>query len=338
MFKLTKEQTELAINACKFAASRHANQGFECVLINADSESNKVTFTAGDSIVEKIRVISCDVELSLSVAVNAAKFSQSIAACKNPTILLKDQLTVKSGRRVFNIHTVDPSAYPAYPESIKENEMDIAPNELIDAIKTVAFSAAKNDVRYVLNGVFIGKNAVATNGHRLCIYPLGLDKDAIISIDAVNKMPSDIDGKVYLSNNVLSFVSDEYSFKSKLIDGKYVPYEKIIPSKFTSNVTVNREDFIDAVKAAKINSPDSGNIFFKFGKDSEIKSRSGKNEDAVIGFDCESSNEFEMGFNSSYLIEALNMLSLDSIDIKFTDGQLYIEQEGVANLISMVKA
>jgi len=337
MFTLTKEQTDLAVSVCKFAASRHANQGFECVLIEADSEKNTVTLTAGDSIVEIVRVINCDVQLSINAAVNAAKFSQSIAACKTPTVLIKDQMTVKSGRRVFNIHTVDPAAYPSYPEAVKENEIDINPIDLIDAIKTVSFAAAKNDVRHILNGVFIGANAVATNGHRICIYPLGIKKDAIISIEAVSKIPTDISGKVYLSDNVLSIVSDEYSFKCKLIDGRYVPYEKIIPKKFVSTVTVSRADFIDAVKAAKINSPESGNVQFKFGKESEIKSRSGKNEDAVIGFDCESSKEFEIGFNSSYLIEALSMLTLESIDMKFTDSQVYIEQAGVINLVSMVR-
>ena len=164
-----------------------------------------------------------------------------------------------------------------------------------------------------------------------------MSKDAIISIEAVSKIPTDIEGKVYLSNNILSIISSDHSFKSKLIDGKYVPYQKIVPTEFKSTVTVNREDFIDAVKAAKINSPESGNVFFKFGKESEIKSRSGKNEDAVIGFDCESTSEFEIGFNSSYLIDALSMLTLESIDMKFTDSQLYVEQAGVINLISMVR-
>jgi len=337
MFTLTKKQSEAVSQVCKMASSRHANQGFECVLIQADSETNTVKLTAGDSIVEIIRVLNTEVETSVSVAVNAAKFMQSVLACGDCTVVVKDQMTIKNGRRSFKLHTVNSDAYPAYPDSVTEHEVNISPVSLIEAVKAVSFASAKNDVRHILNGVFIGRDAVATNGHRVCLYPLGLEKSAIVSIEAVGKIPLDIDGKVYLSENVLSIVSTEYSFKCKLIDGRYVPYEKILPKKFKHDVTVNTADFIDAVKAAKINAPESGNILLMFGEKSEIKSRSGKNEDATVGFDCVSSAEFEIGFNSSYLIDALNVVVSESVNIKFTESQVYIEDAGIISLISMVR-
>ena len=102
-------------------------------------------------------------------------------------------------------------------------------------------------------------------------------------------------------------------------------------------MTVNTAHFIDAVKAAKINAPESGNILLMFGEKSEIKSRSGKNEDATVGFDCVSSDEFEIGFNSSYLIDALNVVVSESVNIKFTESQVYIEDAGIISLISMVR-
>lgn len=336
MFTIEKEYIEAVSQVCKTAASRHANQSFECVLIEA-SEHGLVSLTGGDGIVEIKRVIPCDVKTSFSIAVNAAKFSQAVSACGNPSVTLKDQLIVKSGRRQFKLHTVNADIYPAYPEAVDDNKMDINPSNLIDSIKAVSFAAAKNDVRHMLNGVFIGAHAVATNGHRMCVLDLGLQKDAIVSIEAVNKIPLDIDGDVYLSNNVLSIVSSEYSFKCKLIDGKYVSYERALPKDFKYTVDVNREDFIDSIKAAQINAPESGNVSFHFCDKSVIKSRSGKQEDALIGFDCTSSDDFEMGLNSSYLLNALNAVKSESVSIKFTDSQAVIEQDGMVNVISMCR-
>lgn len=335
MFTIEKNQIESIKQVCKTAASRHACQSFECVLIEADGDS--VTLTGGDGIVEIQRTIPANVKTGFKVAVNATKFMQAVNACGDATVVLKDQLIVKAGRRQFKLHTVDADAYPAYPQAIDDHKLDIDPQNLIESIKAVSFAAAKNDVRHMLNGVYIGKDAAATDGHRMAVVPLELDKSAIVSIEAVNKIPLDFGGSVFLSDNVLSIVSDDKSFKCKLIDGKYVSYDKAIPSKFNHTVEVNRADFIDAIKAAQINAPESGNVLFHFCQDSTIKSRSGRSEDAQVGFDCTTDSDFEMAFNSSYLLSALSVLHSESVVIKFADSQLVIESDGMINVISMCR-
>lgn len=335
MFTLTKEHANIIKQVCNSAANRHANQSFECVLIEASE--NAVTLTAGDGVVQVQRTISTEVTSNFSVAVNAQKFNQAFNSCRNPSVTLKDQLIVKSGRRIFKLHAIDADVYPAFPESVGDKKLCIDPLTIIDSIKSVSFSAAKNDVRYMLNGVYIGKHAVGTNGHRLCCVELGIESSAILSIEAVSKIPDDIKGDAFLSENVFSIIDDGYSFKCKLIQGKYVSYERAIPSKFNHTVTVNRDDFIDAVKAAKINAPDTGNVLFSFGPESKITSRSSKNEDASIGFDCDADGEFEMGFNSSYLLDALNAIHSDSVLIQFTDSQACIINDLSVNVISMAR-
>ena len=338
MFTLTKDHIEYVKQVCKTAATRHANQAFECVLIECDSTRNEVKLTGGDGIVEIVRVLSADVETDFSTAVNAVKFMQSVDACKSPTGILKDQLIVKHGRRQFKIQTVSAEAYPAYPKSVDDHKIDgVTPSNLIDTIKAVSFAAAKNDVRHMLNGVFIGGHAVATNGHRMCVIDLGLSKNAIVSIEAVNKIPLDISGTVFLSDNVMSIIDESYEFKCKLIDGKYIGYERAIPQSSVNNVSVERADFIDAIKAAQINAPDSGNVIFHFCDESTIRSRSGRNEDAKIGFDCETSADFEMSFNSSYLIDALKVIKSESVELLFTDSQMYFREGGILNVISMCR-
>ena len=337
MFKIEKSQIETIKHVCKSAASRHMNQAFECVLINADSNSGVVVLTAGNGTIEMSSSLSCEVKSSFVIAVNAQKFMQSVESCGDPDVSLKDQLIVKSGRRQFKIQTVTADAYPQFPESVDENKLDISASDLISTIKSVSFAAAKNDVRYVLNGVHIGDDAVATNGHRMSYTSLNLKGSAIVDIDAVNRIPPTITGDVYLSDNVLSIVNEFESFKCKLIDGKYPDYKSVIPKEFNHEVTVNRLDFIDALKAARINAPESGNVAIKFCNESIINSRSGKQEDAAIGFDCETSSDFDMGFNSSYLIEALSVLNCDSVEMKFTDNLVYIESDGIKNTVAMCR-
>jgi DNA polymerase-3 subunit beta len=340
MFKITKNQIEDINTVCKAAATRHANQAFENVLINV-SIDGIVFFTGGDGTIQIDRnIVSDKVETGFTISVNAHKFSQAITACGDCTVILKDQLIVKSGRRNFKLQAVDAESYPSFPEPTNNDKIDISAENLIDSIKSVAFASAKNDVRYVLNGVCIGVDAVATNGHRMAVMPLGLSKSVIVSIDAVGKIPAGAKGEIYISDNILSIVDsvNQSSFKCKLVDGRYPEYKKVVPKKSTvkHEATVNRVDFIDAIKAAQINMPDSGNVLFTFGENT-IKSRSGKNEYAEVGFDCDCSSNFEMSFNSSYLLGALSSLISDKVTMGFTDSQVVIECDGMTNIISMCR-
>lgn len=331
MFTLDSNLTNLVKQVCDLA-SKNPNQALECVLLEVND--GYLSLTAGNGVVEIRRVLQVDSQSNFTTAVNAKKFYQSISSCKNPVVTLNDDLIVKSGRRRFTIKTIDPNAYPIYPDSTDESKIDMGSNELVDCIKKVAFAAAKNDVRYMLNGVFIGKHAVATNGHRVCVHDLGLDKEAIVNIDSVSKMPEGFEGDVYLSENILAIKGEGYHFKSKLIDGKYISYEKAIPTDFDKTVSVDKSDIIDAIKAAKINAPESLNVLFKFGESSEIISKNSRKENAHIGFECTTTDSFEIGFNSDYMISAISSIDSDDIKIGFTEDRAIISDSNIVNVVS----
>lgn len=335
MITIDKSQIDAIKRVCKAASTKNPIQYFENILLEANENSLKMT--AGDGIVEISASIKVDVKSGFSICVNAAKFSQSVDACKGGSITVKDLMTVKNGRRSFKLQTLPSENYPSYQDAINEDKIDIKPIEIIDAIKSVSFAASKNDVRSFLNGVFIGEDAVATNGHRMSVFPIGLKSSAIVSIEAVNKIPLEATGDVFLSSNVLSIIDSDFSFKCKLIDGRYPDYKKVIPTKFKHSINIDSAHLKDAIKAAQINAPDSGNILLIFGAESSIKSASGKKEEALIGLDCESDSEFEMAFNSSYLIDVMNSVTSESITINFSESQAIIEDGGQINVISMCR-
>lgn len=338
MFTLAHDSIEPIKRVCKIAATKSPVQSLECVLIKADKDTNTITLKAGDSSVEISLTIPAEVESSLSTLINASKFAQCVQACNGGKVTLKsDSLNIKSGRRRFNIQTLDPEAYPEFPEFGDNEKLDISASELTSAIRSVQFAAAKNDVRFVFNGVYIGNNCAATNGHRIAILEnFSIDKEAIISVDCLNKMP-DIEGDAYLSASNLTIKNKDECFRMRLVDGKYPDIAMTIPKSDPDVVTVDREHMIESLKAAMISAPtDSKNVLLSFGKKCKIIAKSGRSDDADIGFDADCQSDIEMGFNSSYLIDALSVLQSESVQLQIADGKMMINEEGLTQIIAKV--
>lgn len=334
MFKITKEHHDAIKQVCKVAPAKSPLQALQNVHVMA--EKGSVTFKAGDSVCEITRTIETEVKSGVTFCVDAAKFSAAIQACGDCDVIVKDDVTIKAGRRKFTLQSIDPEAYPAYPDMEKSTKAKIDAQTLIQKINMVAFSAAQNDVRHILNGVYIGDVVAATNAHRATWAQLGLKQSAIVDIAAINKIP-DIQGEVYLSSNILSIESDSVKFKCRLIDGKYPDIEKLW-QEFDNSALVNRESLINAVKAAMITAhTQSRNITLSFGKECFITSTNEKRETSDIDFEAMTDKEFEMSFNSSYLLQLISALTSEQVKMYFSDQRLMVSQDGIKAVIQKVQ-
>lgn len=335
MFTIEKEQLATIKKICKISPNKSSNQAFECVHISA--KDNAVTFTCGDGTSETSATIASDTTLNFDIMVSALKFSQSISATNGGVVELKDDLIIKNGRRRFSIKTIDPELFPFFKDPISESpQMNV--NELMTLVDSVSFSAAVADVRYMLNGVHIGKHAVATNGHRMALVEVSsqIDDFVTIPIEAIKKMDMS-SGDVFLSKSNISVIGDHEYFKCKLIDGQYPSYERVIPSDLDKHVTVNRIDFIDALKAAIVSAPsDNKMVRFIAGDESRLESVVNGVSSATIGFDCECNHNVESGFNSSYLLDAFNAVQSECITMQFNDTAMMIDQDGIKIIVMRV--
>lgn len=338
MIVLSKKQQDAIKQVCQAASTKSHIQALENVHISA-SVDGIVKLKAGDSLIEVTRILVAEsVESGFTTTVNAAKFMQAFNACNSDvTIIVTDgKMSIKSGRSRFNLPTTNPDSYPSYIESEEQDKIECI--DFIEKVKRVAWASALDDVRFQLNGVFVGKHAVATNSHKLSMVDLGIDKDMIIPIESVRKFPSVTNYEVFASDNLLTIKNNEFEFKTKLIDARYPDYNRVI-QKPNKQVVVNSIDFIEAVKSAALMADvKSKSIVFTFGKESKVESTTGNNrESSSIGFDCDAVEDIHFALNSSYLIELLNTVTSDQIVIGFTDQQMIISENDQTSLIMRVK-
>ncbi len=338
MITISKKYKEEIKQVCNAASNKSHIQALENIYISA-SVDGIVILKAGDSLVEFTRMIVADkFESGFTTTVNATKFMQSFNACSGDVeIIVKEDMIIKSGRRKFTLPIISADAYPAYPEMDECKTIECA--NLIDKIKQVSWASAQDDVRYQLNGVYVGNHAVSTNGHKLSLIDLGVDTNLIIPIESIKKLPPIENYTVTSSDNILSIRNDDLEFKTKLVDANFPDYKRVMqtPDKY---LTVNSIDFIDAVKASSVLADSkSKTVIFTFGQDSKVESASGdKRESSSIGFDCDSEHdEFQFACNSSYLLELLNTVSSETLIIGFTDQQMIISQDDQTSLIMRVK-
>ena len=201
------------------------------------------------------------------------------------------------------------------------------------------------ETRYYLNGLYIhtasanNKNylrAVATDGHRLAQYqvssPATITKDnfGVIApkklIFELRKLIEDIkeNVRIDLSDRKIRFSFNETILISKLIDGKFPDYEKVIPKNTSNTFSINRKKFLESInRISTISSEKSRAIKLNLNKDKLTISANNLEEG---GSGVEEINikyngpSLDIGFNSGYLKEIINQFTLEEITILFSDS------------------
>lgn len=334
MITITKKHAETIKKVCSIASSRNPIAIFENVLLQADNNSLKLT--ASDSVIECTSTIDCEVKSPFTTTVNAAKFMQSFNACKGDVVVsVKDDMQIKSGRSKFTLPILSGDDYPLFEASKDAESITDDINAILGKVKKVSFASGKDDVRYYLNGVYIGADVVATNGHMAAVISsdVELKSSLIVPISSIPKLPLTAN-KMVFDSNCLTIQSDNFTFKTKLIDGKFPDYKRIqVQPNHTA--TVNRFDLIESIKACSITANDFKCVTMSF-SDNELTLESGRQkESTIIKLDAKHDNDFVFNVNSDYLINSLSCLSDDLVTIGFSNASMIIDSD-VKIIISAV--
>lgn len=333
MIQITQQHAPAIERVAKAANNRAQIQAYENVLINASTDGT-VKLTAGDGTVEITSIISAEVKTGGVTTVNAAKLLQALKAAKyDAKIIFKDgAVEVKGSESKFKLATIDSEYYPSFPTDAELIDCDVSALHLIESVKSLAFIAPDNDVRYQLNGVYIGEDCAVTDGHRLSWASLGLSQSAIIPKASIAKIPS-VDGKLSLSQSQICITGDDVIIRSKLVDGKYPDYKRVKgdPSK---HITVNAASLSAAIKAAytTINAVTNA-VTLNFGETSFVESKSEKQETSRVEFTSDSSDQFAASFNAKYLLDALSFYDGDLVLGFENEQKLIIESGGMTHVI-----
>ena len=301
----------------------------------------------------KIKFTSTDLEIQITTSVEVDNIEDSNAAItvggkKLQEILriLPDQSKVsidvkdskahiKSNKSRFNLQTLPVQDFPKLSKQL-ENSQRVVLNqiELKKLLGTVQFAMAQQDVRYYLNGVlFVIEDdqfrAVATDGHRLAYNSIKLNSqfprtEIIVPRKAITelaKLLNDTSDKIEIefSAQQLQATFSNIELVSKLIEGKFPDYQRVIPN-YTNHLSINRLLVQQALQRAAILSNEKfrGVRFVLTEKNLCIISSNSEQEEAQVEIETDYHGEpIDIGFNVNYLLDGLNSINTEEAIFSF---------------------
>ena len=248
---------------------------------------------------------------------------------------------IRSGRSRFALSTLPARDFPTTEEIADESLFVIAQNELKRLLDLTQFAMARQDVRYYLNGLLLEMSrekirAVATDGHRLAVAQLeantGVEssKSIIVPRKGVLELSrllstEDTELTVRVGTNAVQLAVGNVRFTSKLIDGKFPDYGRVIPDESTCDkrLCVDRELLRQCLIRTSVLSSDKHRTI-RLTLNSGMLTVAANNpeqESATDELEIDYEGEtLEIGFNVSYLIDALATLPSETADIFLTDS------------------
>jgi len=302
----------------------------------------KLAITATDLEVELVAEAEVDTKAPGEITVPGRKLHDICRAlpdgCKVEVSVSGDRLTLKAGRSRFTLSTLQAGDFPTVDEIAGEQTLEISQTELRWLIEKTQFSMAQQDVRYYLNGLLLeteGKQlrAVATDGHRLALAEVELESKAardgqvILPRKGVLELNRLLDGDgklaLMLGSNHIRVDLDSVRLTSKLIDGRFPDYERVIPSKATNVIKADRELLRQALQRTGILSNEKyrGVRLELSAGTATISANNPDQEEATETVELDYQGErMEIGFNVNYLLDALAAVGGEEVELHVTDG------------------
>ena len=251
----------------------------------------------------------------------------------------QDKLILKGGKSRFTLQTLAAEDFPLVQEAANFGPAFSVPQKTLkQLLGQVAFAMAVQDIRYYLNGIlFVAEgqtlSLIATDGHRLAFASATLDvevpKQEVIlprkTVIELQRLLSDADGALEMrfAGNQAKFSFGALEFVTKLVEGKFPDYNRVIPQNHHNSVTLGRAPLLASLQRTAIMTSDK----FKGVRLNlepgtlRVASNNAEQEEAVDELDIDYGGDaIEIGFNVTYLIDALASMQQDMVKISLADG------------------
>jgi len=249
--------------------------------------------------------------------------------------LVEGKLLLKSGRSRFSLATLPAEEFPMFSADASEISLSLSNRELKDLLQRTQFAMAQQDVRYYLNGLLLEirpmrLRAVATDGHRLAMAELQKDLNAtkdtqvILPRKTVLELQrlldtSDASVKLSLTANQIQVDLEDLRLTSKLIEGRFPDYERVIPEDSDKIVRCGRQKVRAALSRAAILSNEKfRGVRLQLSNEMlRIQTQNPEQEEAEEEVEVQYNGPaLEIGFNVSYLLDALDAIEGDEFIFK----------------------
>ncbi len=302
-----------------------------------------VALTATDLEVELVAHTPLDGTEGGKATLPARKFMDICRALpENAMIELKiegDRAVLKSGRSRFVLATLPASEFPNVEEIRTTLSFSVAQNCLKQLIEQTQFAMAQQDVRYYLNGLLLELapnelRAVATDGHRLAYAQLEAAIDVeenqqiIVPRKGVGELARLLDDvetpvKVQVGTNHIRVITENVVFTSKLIDGRFPDYHRVIPQAADKVVTSDRETIRQAlVRTSILTNEKYRSIRLQLEPNTlRVLAHNPEQEEAEEEMAVEyDGTSLEIGFNATYILDALSAVTGENIELRLSDA------------------
>lgn len=306
--------------------------------------TDKGLFVTGtDMEVELVANTSVEVQETGEVTVPARKLLDICRAlpegAKLSVALDKGKLTVRSGRSRFTLATLPAADFPAVEDIKVQRSFSVPQKQLRELFNRTAFAMAQQDVRYYLNGLLLETGdkrlrAVATDGHRLALCDLTGEmgdlpaQQVIVPRKGVLELQRLLgDGeqpaKMELGMNHVRVGVPGLQFTSKLIDGRFPDYERVVPKGGDKKITADRQILRETLgRAAILSNEKYRGIRLQLAANQlKVMAHNPEQEEAEDEIEVQyQGGELEIGFNVTYLMDALGALEGEQVYILLTDA------------------
>lgn len=310
------------------------------VLLSA--QDNRLSVTGTDLEVELVATANITVQHNGAVTVPGRKLLDIFRALPektNVTLSLEgERLSLRAGRSRFTLSSLAAAEFPVVDEINAQQTISVPQGDFRRLIDKTHFAMAQQDVRYYLNGLLLetegaSLRAIATDGHRLALCETQLEgrqkvtQQVILPRKAVLELQRILgtEGNLELgigTNHVRAQIGD-IRFTSKLIDGRFPEYGRVIPAGPTKIIDAERESLRQALQRTAILSNEKyRGVRVAMKPDlMTIQAHNPEQEEAEDEVEVNyKGDEIEIGFNVNYLLDALGAIDTDRVEIGLTDA------------------
>ncbi len=306
------------------------------------AKNGELAITATDLEVELVARAEVNVETDGEITVSGRKLLDICRALPEgadvDVSVSGEKAVVRSGRSKFSLVTLPAAEFPTVEDIKAGQTIAVDQPTLSRLIEKTHFSMAQQDVRYYLNGMLLEAagnhlRAVATDGHRLALCEAELDgasldeQQVIVPRKGVLELQRLMSGEgsvnLELGPNHVRIELDGIRFTSKLIDGRFPEYERVIPTESSNELTADRTAFKGALQRTAILSNEKYRGIRLVIRDSGVvmQAHNPEQEEAEEELEVEYGGEdIEIGFNVNYLLDALGAVNSDSVTLSVMDS------------------
>ena len=305
------------------------------------TNENSLTLIGSDMDVSIQTTVNANIIEQGSIVIDAKIFGEIIRKLPNSSIkieTLENQIIrITCEKSVFDVVYMNTNEFPELPEINENLKISVKQNILKNMIKGTSFAIAQDETRPILQGILFevknkNLNLVALDGYRLAIKSEFLDTDIDIEVvipgktlNEVSKILEDVDDIVNITftNNHILFNLEKTKIISRLLEGKFINYNSLLPQEHKLLVDVNRQELQNAIERASLMAKDGNTNLIKLDiqQDNLIitsNSQLGKvREEMSIKLQ---GDEVQIAFNSRYLLDVLKNIEDDEVVMKMTSG------------------